>query len=118
MAELGQVHQGAVRPRLAGGDADDHLHQRRQVLRADQLTDWRSPFDTVCWRAKISPDGAWRSRAVLASATDQKKATIARSIWRSAPCRRSFSVVCAWPTSGSPFSRSMRAGFNATNALN
>jgi len=29
--------QGAVRRGLAGGDAHDHLHQRRQVLRADQL---------------------------------------------------------------------------------
>ena len=37
VAALGQVHQGAVRRGLAGGDQDDHLHQRRQVLRADQL---------------------------------------------------------------------------------
>ena len=37
VAELRQVHQGAVRRGLARGDAHDHLHQRRQVLRPDQL---------------------------------------------------------------------------------
>ena len=35
-----------------------------------------------------------------------------------APRRRSFSVVCAWPTSGSPRSRSRRAGSSAASASN
>ncbi len=37
--ESRQIYRGAVRGALGRGDPQDHLRKRRQVLRADQLTD-------------------------------------------------------------------------------